>query len=124
MAQGDYGVKVSSQELSFAQDQTQTLINPNLVSEVFATHGLPRAFCWFRQTSPGPSALVVTIEWAIRMNAANTPDFLPLQVLAPLAPAGAPSSVLLTTGALWLRFSTTVPGGGLETVQIRAAAFV
>lgn len=121
MAQGDYAVQISSQLTTLAEDLTQTLAVPAPETEIYPTQGLPRTFLWLLQSSPGPSALVVTIEWAIRMNAANTPDFLLLQqvVLVP----GTVSTVLLTTGALFYRFRATVPGG-LETVQIRAASFV
>lgn len=118
--QGDYPVRISSQETSFRQ--TVTGAGVTTTSETFSTNGLPRAFLYFNQTSAG-AAGGVAVDIAYRMDATGiAPEWL-FHSNNILVPGGlAPTMLYLQTGAIFIRTRTTLGIG--ETVELAGAAFV
>lgn len=124
MSIGDFPVQVSSQEGSYRERITLSGgIGPvSSVGDPWFVSMLPRQFLSINQTVGG-LACSVLVEWAIRDSAtAGTPEWLPLQTIATVPGGATPVNTLLTSGAVWLRFTVTGVTG--DVVEFACTSFV
>lgn len=120
MGPGDFPVQARSQVSS----QRWTIATAGVtVADYFTIPaGLPRQFVYANLLGVGGNGNLA-IDIAYRLDAAGAPDWLLLSSTNVLPfGGGSPFTVLLTTGASWIRLTTTTGPG--QTAELAVAAFV